>query len=198
MKKHFALILSFVNLIICFICFWYSDVLINRFFIFGIIPKGICILLLLASLIISIVLIIRCRLVIKNYIALAITIATILLLFVFPFRMAKVNLELSLYEEDRLQIIQMIKKGELVGDKIGNVELPEGFSHLSSDGNVFIYQNDNEHVISFWVFRGMLSGSVELIYSSQNEALIYKNETGHPITSVLELKEHWYLVETDY
>ena len=53
-------------------------------------------------------------------------------------------------------------------------------------------------VISFWVFRGMLSGSIELIYSSVDESLIYANESGHPITNVKKLKDHWYLVDTDY
>ncbi len=198
MKKHFALIFSTSSLIINFICFWYTDVLFDRLFIFGIIPLGISVLLLLASFIISIVFIFRHLSIIKNYIALIISIVTVVLIFVFPFRMAKVKLELSLYEEERLQIIEMVKKGELDGDKTGNVALPKGFGRLSSDGNIFVYQNDNEQVISFWVFRGMLSGSVELVYSSQDEALIYENESGHPMKSVNKLKEHWYLVETDY
>lgn len=198
MKKYFPLIFSASSLIINFICFWYADVLFDRLFIFGIIPLGISLLLLLASFIISIVFIFRHLSIVKNYIALIISVITVILIFAFPFRMAKVKLELSLYEKERLQIIEMVKTGELDGDKTGNVALPKGFGRLSSDGNIFVYQNDNEQVISFWVFRGMLSGSVELIYSSQDEALIYKNETGHPITSVNKLKEHWYLVETDY
>ena len=36
------------------------------------------------------------------------------------------------------------------------------------------------------------------MYSSGNEALIYKNETGHKITYVEKLKDNWYWVETDY
>ena len=198
MKKYFTLIFSVASLFISFICFWYADVLLDRFFVFGIIPLGISILLLLASLILSIIFIIRYCSIIKNYIAFAISIATIILLLLFPFRMAKVNLELSVYEKDRLQIIKMVKSDELVSDNFGNAELPKGFDKLSSDGNIFIYQNDDEQVVSFWVFRGILSGSVQLVYSSQDEALIYANETGHPITSISKLKEHWYLVETDY
>lgn len=46
--------------------------------------------------------------------------------------------------------------------------------------------------------RGVLSGSVQLMYSSGDDALIYKNETGHKITYVEKLKDNWYLVETDY
>lgn len=116
----------------------------------------------------------------------------------FPFRTAKVNLELSLFEKYRLEVVEKVKDGELIVDSFGNSELPKGYGHLSSDGNIFVYQNDNEQVISFWVFRGMLSGSVELIYSSGDESLIYSNERGHPIVNIDKLKDNWYLVYTDY
>lgn len=112
--------------------------------------------------------------------------------------MAKVNFELTLLEKDRLEIVEMIKDGEITTDHLGNAKLPKGYGYLSSDGEIFVYQNDNEQVISFWVYRGMLSGSIELIYSSVDESLIYANESGHPITNVKKLKDHWYLVDTDY
>ena len=112
--------------------------------------------------------------------------------------MAKVNFELTLLEKDRLEIVEMIKDGEIKKDHLGNAKLPKGYGYLSSDGEIFVYQNDNEQVISFWVYRGMLSGSIELIYSSVDESLIYANESGHPITNVKKLKDHWYLVDTDY
>lgn len=198
MKKHFTLFFSISTLVVNFACFWYSDALLDRFFVFAVIPYGISIIMLAQSLILSVAFTIRYPSIIKNYIALAISLITILLIFVFPFRTAKVKLELSLYGQDREQIVEMVKNGELVSDHIGNTELPKGYGRLSSDGSIFVYQNDSEQVISFWVFRGMLSGSVQLIYSSQDERLIYKNETGHPITSIIKLKEHWYLVKTDY
>ena len=112
--------------------------------------------------------------------------------------MAKVNFELTLLEKDRLEIVEMIKDGEIKTDHLGNAKLPKGYGYLSSDGEIFVYQNDNEQVISFWVYRGMLSGSIELIYSSVDESLIYANESGHPIANVEKLKDHWYLVDTDY
>ena len=198
MKKYSALVFSLSALIINFICSWYSDVLIDRLFVFAIIPLAVSVLILLAGLILSVVLIGRRPSEIKYYFPVLISFITIVVLFVFPFRTARVNLELQLYDKVRTQIIEMVKRREITADKLGNAELPSEFSQTSSDGHVFIYQNDEEQVISFWVFRGLLSGSIQLIYSSLDESLIYENETGHPIIGVEKLKEHWYLVETDY
>jgi len=196
-KKYFNLFFSIFAMLCNFICFWYSDVLFDRYFVFGFIPLALSILVLLAILICSIIFIVRHRFVATNYVSLAISLVTLVVILFFPFRSAKVNLELELYEKDRLEIVEMVKNNDIV-ESLGDVKLPKGYGKLSSDGNIYIYQKDSEQVISFWVFRGFLSGSVELIYSSKDEALIYKNETGHPITSVIKLKEHWFLVETDY
>lgn len=198
MRKYLPLVLSAFSLIENFVLFWYRDTLLNRFFIFGLVPHAISVFTLLCSLIVFLVCVIRQHSKKEYYYALAVSAVTVIVLFVFPFRMAKVNLELQLFEDDRLQIIEMVKNGDITTDNLGNAKLPDGFGMLSSDGEIFVYQNDSEQVISFWVFRGMLSGSVELIYSSTDESLIYENETGHPIISVDKLKEHWYLVDTDY
>ena len=103
------------------------------------------------------------------------------------------------YEQDRLEIIRMVKENELVPDKLGNCIMPEEYKKLSQDGWIYIYKNDSEgQVISFWVLRGMQSGSIELIYSTGGEELIRANETGHPIISIEKLKDNWYYVVTDY
>lgn len=50
------------------------------------------------------------------------------------------------------------------------------YKYVSSDGEIYVYQNDeNGTVIGFWILRGMLSGSVELIYSEGEENLIREN-----------------------
>lgn len=198
MKKCRFLIYSVITFALNFIFCWFSDMMLDRFFVFGIIPINITLIMLLAGLIIAIIRIVKHRKDKKNYIALAIFVVTAITIMFFPFRTAKVKLELPVYEEKRLQIVEMVANGDLENDGIGNTELPKGYKHLSSDGYVYIYQNDAEQVVCFWVFRGMLSGSVQLIYSSQGEDLIYANKSGHPVTEVEMLKEHWYLVETDY
>ena len=198
MKKVSTIILAVSALVINFLCFWYSDFLFDRYFVFGLIPICLAIILLITSAIISIIFVVRNKNQLNSYISLAISIIIVVLIFCVPFRTAKVNLELSLLEKDRLDIVEMVKDGKILADGLGNAELPKGYGHLSSDGNIFVYQNNQEQVVSFWVFRGMLSGSVQLIYSSVDESLIYANETGHPITNVKKLKDNWYLVDTDY
>ena len=198
MKKNFALLFSVCAFLLSFVTFWFSDVLFNRFFVFGLIPMVASVLSLLGSLIVSIIAMFRKPTAIKSFLGIAISLFSIIVILVFPFRSTKVNLELEMYDKGRTQIVEMVKSGDIISSAWGNAELPFRFTHLSSDGNIFIYQNDEEQVISFWVFRGMLSGSVQLIYSSKDESLIYENEDGHSIVSIEELKDHWYLVETDY
>lgn len=198
MKRNYALIGSVSAFAVSFLSFWYADVLFNRFFVLGLLPLAVSVLLLLGSLCLSIVTIINKPSVMKSYFPIVISMASILVLLAFPFRKARVNLEMQLFEKGRTQVVEMVKNGEILSGDWGNAELPLRFTHLSSDGNIFIYQNDAEQIISFWVFRGMLSGSVELIYSSGDEKLIRENEPDHSIASIEKLKEHWYLVETEY
>ncbi len=198
MKKNFAVIRSICVFTVSFLSFWFADDLFNRLFVLGLLPLVVSVLYLLGSLIVSMVAIIRKPSVLKNYLPFVISLISIIVLLNFPFRNAKVKLELKLYDKGRTRIVEMVKSGDIISNDWGNAELPDRFDHLSSDGNIFIYQNDDEQVISFWVFRGMLSGSVQLIYSSKDENLIFENETEHSIVSIEKLKEHWYLVETDY
>ena len=104
-----------------------------------------------------------------------------------------------LYKNEREEIISKIKDKEYISDEYGNIALPKIFKKVSTSGEVTVYENDNDGVlICFWIMRGVLSGSVQLMYSSGDEALIYKHETGHKITYVEKLKDNWYWVETDY
>lgn len=198
MKKYRFLIYSGVTFALDFIFFWFSDMIFDRLFVFGMIPICIALLMLICGLIIAIIRLVKHKKDKINYIALAIFAVTAITILFFPFRTARVKLELSAYEEERLQIIEMLENDAFEYDGTGNAELPKGYKHLSSDGNIYVYQNNDEQVVSFWVFRGMLSGSVELMYSSQGEELIYANESGHPIAEIEMLKDHWYLVHTDY
>lgn len=198
MKAKFTFILSTCAFIISFLYFWFADYLFDRLFVLGLLPFVVSVLSLLGSFIVAIVTVFQKPSEFKGYLPLLISLLLIIIIFVFPFRSARVNLEFTLYDKERAEIVEMVKNGDIVSNDWGNAELPVQFRHLSSDGNIFIYQNDEEQVISFWVFRGLLSGSVELIYSSKDENLIYANETGHSINTIEKLNEHWYLVETDY
>lgn len=197
MKKYRLLILSVLLLLVSFAAAWYEDHLFNHLFVYAI-PIY---LLLLACFIVLLVMSIWGIIKRKEYIhffSIAVLALLVVLLVTFPFRDARVKWELNRFEADRLEIIEMIQSHQLQPDSLGNVVLPAGYKRLSSDGEVFVYQNDkNGQVICFWVFRGMNSGSLELVYSSGGEELIRAKEFTINIESIEQLKEHWYYVETD-
>ena len=198
MKKIGLLMASLTTFILFFINSWFSDQLIEYFFVFALIPSFV----IFISFIICIIKVIKNLITgydLFSFLSLIILILIIIFFFFFPFRNAKIKFELDLYEKNRKIIIEKIKNNYLNADENGNVILPKEYKNLSTSGSVFVYQNDEKgQVVGFWVFRGMLSGSIEIIYSTGGEELIRKNETGHPIIYIEKLKENWYYVETDY
>lgn len=198
MKKYSNFILSILILIFSLIKCWYSDYLLNLLFVFYIILN----LILLIGYFIFLIKNARNlkqKINVINILTTIMLVITAILVLFFPFRDAKIKYELNLYEKDRLEVINMIKSNELKSDEIGNVTLPNKYKKLSTSGQIFIYQNNEEgQVIGFWVLRGTLSGSIEVIYSTGGEDLIKNNEKGHPITKIEKLKDNWYYVETDY
>ena len=198
MKKYILLIISVIVMILSFLNSWFSDQLLDSLFIFALIPGLILFVGWIICLVFSIIKLIKDRNVF-NIISFIEVILTALLVLFFPFREVKVRLELNLYEEERLEIIKMIEDNRLEVDDLGNSKLPDKYKNVSTSGEIAVYQNNEEGiVIAFWVFRGMQSGSVQLIYSTGDEKLIRDNETGHTIVSVDKLKDNWYYVITDY
>lgn len=192
------LIISIVLFIINFLLGWYSDNIYDSIFFIPVIFDGLIIILNL--ILIKFALTYRksnkSKLIL---IAIIIAIVSVIFRFIFPFRNVKTILELYIYEDERLEIIEKVKNNEIEIDEYGNADLPKNLRKLSSDGEITVYQNDeNGQVICFWIFRGMLSGSHQLMYSSNGEKLIRENETGHPITNIKKLKDNWYYVDTDY
>ena len=198
MKKYSNFILSILILIFSFIKCWYSDYLSNFLFIFEIIIDLILVICYLICLINNIRNL-KKKINFSNILTTIILIITIILVLFFPFRDVKIKYELNLYEKDRLKVIDMIHKNELTTDEIGNVTLPTKYKKISTSGQIFVYQNnEEEQLIGFWAFRGILSGSIQVIYSTGGEELIRSNLKAHPIISLEKLKDKWYYVETSY
>lgn len=198
MKKYILLIISVIVMILSFLNSWFSAQLLDSLFIFALIPGLILFVGWIICLVLSIIKLIKDRNVFNIISFIAVFLTALLVLF-FLFREVKVRLELNLYEEERLEIIKMIEDNKLEVDDLGNSKLPNKYKNVSTSGEIAVYQNDEEGiVIAFWVFRGMQSGSVQLVYSTGGEKLIRDNETGHTIVSVDKLKDNWYYVITDY
>lgn len=198
MKKYILLITSVIVMILSFLNSWFSDQMLDSLFIFALIPSLVLFVGWIICLVLSVIKIIKNKNVF-NIISLIVTVLTALLILFFPFRESKVRLELNLYEEERLEIIKMIEDNKLKVDDLGNVKLPNKYKKVSTSGEVAIYQNDEDgKVVAFWIFRGMLSSSVQLVYSTGGEEIIRSSEIEHPIVSIDKLKDNWYYVVTDY
>ena len=129
----------------------------------------------------------------NNILLIVLIIALVLISVIFKENKVEVN-----YEHERLHIIEMVKNNELKVEN-NSVLLPKEYKYLSKSGEIIVYvSKDDEQLIGFWLYRGMLSGSDILVYSTFGEELIKKYETNHPITNIEKLKENWYYVETEY
>lgn len=198
-EKYLVLVLSVCWAIGAFIISWYKVELLDALFIFSLVPYFILMIGEIALFTFSIIGIVKDKSYI-SIISLIVLIASVIFIIVFPFRDVKFQYELNKFEKPRLEIVDMIKSGKLKSkDENGNVVLPNKYKKYSISGEVVEYQNDKEgQVIAFWVFRGIQSGSTQLMYSTGGEDLIKENETGHPIIKIEKLKNNWYLVTTDY
>ena len=198
MKKYGLLILSILLSVMCFLLAWFYDDLASTALVFS--AFWIILILLgcfVALLIACVVAIIKDRAYIQ-FISIGVLGLLVILLLKFPFRDTRVKYELDHYEADRLKIVDMIADGQLMPDRLGNVDLPLGFRRVSASGQVYVLQNDEQgQVVLFWVFRGMLSGSLCLVYSSGGEEMIRASKEGPYITRLEQMKDTWYYMETD-
>lgn len=195
MKKYYNLILSILLFVVLFLKNWFSDELINTLFaLYGLLN------LFLFVIFMKFFIYMTKKLNNKiNIISFVILIFSILFIIFFPYRYVKTNLEFKLFKNERLEIVRMIKNGDLISDEYNNVKLPKKYKKVSVSKEVYVLQNNEEgQVIKFWIFRGLQSGSISLIYSTGDEKLIKENEGGHPIISIEKIEENWFYVRTDY
>lgn len=198
-KDNRYLLIAILIFILCFLNNWYWDITTEYLFSYRLlIPIGIIFLVFNIFLVLTIIDLIKTK---KKSSIVALSIYIIIPIFsiFFPFRECRVYLEMILYKKQREEVITKVKNKEYIFDEYGNIELPKNIKKISTSGEITVYENDEGGVlICFWIMRGVLSGSVQLMYSSSDESLIYKNETGHKITYVEKLKNNWYWVETEY
>jgi len=185
MKNKYLLLNCVVFCIACFLNNWFKDEIFEK--------AGILFLVLDFILLGSFFWLLRkIRLNGKNsfmVLPVAILFLTVLLSF-SDFRLIKAKLELPLYMKERMKIIEMVKEDHL-GKNDPNVALQK-HKYISRTGEIYVYENDEEQVIGFWIFRGMMSGSVKVVYSSEGEKLIRQNEAD--IIQLEKLREHWYYI----
>lgn len=196
-KGKFYLPATIIMFALGFLFCWFNDFLFDRFFILPLIPMFTLIITYFVLVIYGIVVIVKGQ--IKRGLAGLVVLGLLFLkISVFPFKTAKRQVDQELIAREREKVVEMIVSGE-IPSKDPLVTLPLKYTYLSSDGTVYVYQNDENGVeVSFWEFRGMLSGSDEIIYASGGEQMIWDNESEHPIRIVRPLGGNWFYVATDY
>lgn len=198
MKKYYHLILVIITCFIILLYKWFLDNLISLFSIIFFPFSLITIIIIFVNLIKLLSNRLKKDKNIINKVSLYIVYITIFIFVFIPFSTIKFNLEFKLFSKERDIIIDKIKNNEFKYYYDKNIKLPI-YKYLSVDGEVYVYQNDEDGTqIGFWIHRGVLTGSEELMYSSNGEKLIKENETDHPIKSIKKLNKYWYYVITEY
>lgn len=198
MKKYYHLILVIITCFIILLYKWFLDNLISLFSIIFFPFSLITIIIIFVNLIKLLSNRLKKDKNIINKVSLYIVYITIFIFVFIPFSTIKFNLEFKLFSKERDIIIDKIKNNEFKYYYDKNIKLPI-YKYLSVDGEIYVYQNDEDGTqIGFWIHRGVLTGSEELMYSSNGEKLIKENETDHPIKSIKKLNKYWYYVITEY
>lgn len=194
MKKN--IILLIIQIILCVVCFfnnWFKDNIISN--LIFIIPFIVNIILIIVFLLVYFFSLSKFNQKTRFFKITSILLCfTTILLSFYDFRLIKTKFELSLYKEEREIIIKKIKNNEFSSYYKGNTKLPI-YKYVSSDGEVYIYKNDNEsQVIGFWISRGVMSGSVLLIYSPDKKTIY---DYLKYVSEVKKLDDKWYYVITE-
>lgn len=116
-----------------------------------------------------------------------------LLLFFYDFRLTKTKIELNIFKKQRNIIIQKVKNNEFNYYYKNNIKLSK-YKYTSNDGEIYVYKNDNEgQVISFWIYRGLMSDSIQLVYTTDKD-LLEKNIKN--INKSVKFNKNWFYITT--
>ena len=193
MKKNILMVLVLLEFIITFLLKWFQDQIIDYLFLVSIFAD---VFILFSFIILFIILnkkMSKNKSMFECFIIL-IYILNILVILFFPFRKIKTKLEFDLYMNDRLEIINLVKQQKSIYNDNNIFVLPNEYKKVSTSGKIIIYKNSSEDtMIGFWIFRGMMSGSVQIIYSSGGEDLIMNSNLD--IQHIAKLAENWFYVE---
>lgn len=190
-KKNHLMVCSIITVCLMFLYGWVGDYLFNRLFLLDV----IIFFAILIGFFICLIFAFKK----ENRCSFWILAAGALVFLLFPFREARVKTEFILYANARDKVVEMVKSRELSPDDYGNIKLPFRYGFTSSDEEVHVYDNDaGDTIMTFWVFRGMLSGSCELMYADGGEEQIKEELRPDQIESIEKLKDNWYYVKTLY
>lgn len=182
--------------ILSILFYWFFDVLGNNDTLFFIpfvlvIVQVICFIILLFNIIYNFfkmkekIKFIRCFIIL--------IIPTVILLFV-DLRFEKSKIDTYILENRRMKIIEAINPDNYKNG-ITEIDISKQQSFGSHINSLMLYKNNDSIAFGFYVFRGVLCGSVQIVYSKLDKDKLM--EEIKYIVNIKEIKENWYYIETE-
>lgn len=133
----------------------------------------------------------------KDWKPFTIQLITILLWLFFPFTQVMLDLDFKMNKSDREEVVKMVENGTLkpnVSYDSSLIQLPEKYDQLSKGGGeIVIEKSDNNYLILFFTFRGILDNFSGFVYSPNDKKPSQSDFDGEFI-QIEKLDENWYFV----
>lgn len=132
---------------------------------------------------------------IKALIPCIINIATIIIIFIVPFTAIMLKIDFHFHLNDREEVIEKIKNGELVPDASHNnlINLSGKYQNLSKGGgDIVVEYEDKNPNIFFFTFRGIIDNFSGFAYMSYDREPERNDFLCTEILEIKKLKNHWY------
>lgn len=117
------------------------------------------------------------------------------LIFNLPLiREIKTNIYFDKLEDNRLQIIELVKNQSLKSDNFNIIELPSNYKNISSNNKILVFENNEKNiVVGFWIFSGGLLNTSEFLIYTLNSEVDIENVIGE-VVSIKKIDKNWYYV----
>lgn len=124
---------------------------------------------------------------------------TVIFIIFFPINKVVLNLDFEKHREDRDAVVKKVMEGTLTSNVSYNdsvIHLPEEYGALSKGGgDIVIDKKNDEMLILFFTFRGLLDSFSGFVYSSSGEKP-RSGDFGGDFIEIEPLAEHWYFVRS--
>ncbi|MFI8684447.1 hypothetical protein [Rossellomorea sp. NPDC077527] len=124
---------------------------------------------------------------------------TVIFIIFFPINKVVLNLDFEKHRKERDAVVKKVMEGTLTSNVSYNdsvIHLPEEYGALSKGGgDIVIDKRNDEMLILFFTFRGLLDSFSGFVYSSSGEKP-RSGDFGGDFIEIEPLAEHWYFVRS--
>ncbi|PGM57908.1 hypothetical protein CN947_22855 [Bacillus cereus] len=133
----------------------------------------------------------------KNWKPLVIQLIIIIICIYVPFVKIYMKLDFIIYKEDRKQVIELIEQKKLIPNVEYNnemIHLPKQFVSTSKNGgDILVQEKENNTLIFFYTYRGILDNFSGFIYSF-NDIKPIKSDFNSDFKEIIKVEKNWYYV----